>query len=90
MPATPEEMQRLVDAFEKAHPPLARVLADLFLRGRCILEDHHSVGSSVVPEFEKLVVMLAQQQGMSEIELSAAIADLRRVQVTVEQLERLP
>jgi len=90
MPATPEEMKRLVDAFERAHAPLARALADLFTRGSDILEEHRLVDSSVVPDFKSLILKIAEERCVSEQDLSAAVSDLRRLHVTVEQLERLP
>lgn len=89
MPATPEEMKLLVDAFEDAHPPLARALADLLVRGKEILEEHRLKEDALANDFETLVLRLSREHGVSEQTLSGTVATLRRIQVTVDQLDRL-
>lgn len=90
MPATPEEMKLLVDTFENAHPPLARAMADLLLRGLDILQEHRLEEHSLVVAYEALVNEMAEQHGVSKQVLSGSVAALRRLRATVDQLDRLP
>ena len=90
VPATPEEMKLLVDAFENAYPPLARALADLLVRGVDILDEHRLGKAPLSGDFEALIFKLSQDCGISEQVLSSAVSALRRLRVTVEQLDRLP
>ena len=43
----PEEMERLVEGFEKAHAPVARARADLLVRGNVILEEHRMLEGAI-------------------------------------------
>ena len=89
MPATPEEMKALIDAFEAAHPPVARALADLLVRGKAILEEHHTLSIPLGDDFEALVVELSVGHGVSRQMLDSTVAALERVRITLEHLDGL-
>ena len=90
MPATPEEMKQLIDAFEAAHPPVARALADLLARGRSILEEHRMLDDPLGEQFEAMIFKLSAEHGISRQALQSALKALARVRITVEQLDQLP
>ena len=90
VPATPEEMKALVDAFEAAHSPIARALADLLVRGKAILDEHRTLPAPLGDEFETLVLKLSAEHGISRQTLQSASAALERVRFTDEQLDQLP
>lgn len=90
MPATPEEMEVLVNAFESAHPPAARALADLLERGKRILEEHRILYTPLGEQFEEMMFKLSADHDVSRQMLNDTGAALERVRITVEQLDQLP
>jgi len=90
MPATPEEMERLVNAFEKAHPPVARAMADLLLRGNVILEEHRMLEGPVGDGFEAFVFSILAEHGIQKEAFAATLIALDHLRDTIEELDRLP
>lgn len=90
MPATPEEMKTLLEAFEATNPPVARALADLLARGKVILEEHRLLLGPLGEDFEALVFKLAEDHAVSRRALANAMAELERIRVTVDELDTLP
>lgn len=89
MPATPEEMKAIVDAYEGAHPSVARALADLLERGKCILEEHRMLDTPLAGQLEAVILKFAAQHGVSRQMLNDTTAALERMRITVDHLERL-
>ena len=90
MPATPEEMERLVTAFEKAHAPIARAMADLLLRGNVILEDHLMLEGPIGDAFEAFVFSVLAERGIDKEAFAATLIALDRLRDTIDELDRLP
>lgn len=90
MPATPEELQQVVDAFERAHPPISRALADLHLRGNIVLEEHGLLDSAIEDGFEEFIVATLKANGFTLESFAAALRDLEKMHLTIDELERLP
>lgn len=90
MPATPEEMKRLVDAFEEAHAPVARAMADMLLSGNVILEEHQLLEGPVGEAFEAFVFSVLAERGIHKEAFAATLVDLDRLRDTIEELDRLP
>ena len=90
MPATPEEMERLVEAFEKAHAPVARAMADLLVRGNVILEEHRMLEGPIGDDFEAFVFDVLQKHGIQKEAFAKTLVDLDRLRDTIDQLDQLP
>jgi hypothetical protein len=89
MPATPEEMERLVGEFERAHPSVARALADLLVRGNTILAEHGLLQGPLGDAFKAFVLHSINEQGLTKKEFADTLSALNRLRVTVEELDRL-
>ena len=90
MPATPEEMQNLVAAFDKAHRPLARAMADLLIRGNVILEEHRLLEGKVGDAFEAFVFDILAENNISTEEFADTLIAFERLRETLDHLEQLP
>ena len=90
MPATPEEMKRLVEEFEKAHAPLARAMADLLIRGNVILEEHRVLESAIGDAFEAFVLETLHEHGIQKEEFADTLIALERLRSTIDQLDQIP
>jgi hypothetical protein len=84
MPATPEEFQRVVEAFERAHEPLVRALADLHLRGNMILEEHGFLEERLGDQFEEFILASLRSNGSTKEQFAAALRDLDKMHTTWE------
>ena len=90
MPTTPEEFQRLVHAFDRAHRPMARAMADLMVRGNVILEEHGLLEGSVGDAFEAFVFGVLAEHRIGQEEFAATLIDLERLHATIDHLDNLP
>jgi len=90
MPATPEEMKTLVDAYERSHHPMSRAMADLLLRGDQILSEHRLHSSDFRKRLHALIQAELLEHGVSQEQFSATLRAFDRLQSTVEQLDQLP
>ena len=90
VPATPEEMQTLVGAYEATHPRMARALADLLLRGNVILEEHRLLDDPVGDAFEAFVFKMLDEQGIGKEQFAATLMAFERLRNTIDQLDQLP
>ena len=90
MPATPDEMKRLLDAFEHAHAPMARAMADLLIRGNLILEEHRLLEGPVGDAFEAFVFATLAEHGIRKEEFAKTLVALDRLRETIDQLDQLP
>jgi len=90
MPATPEEMKRLVDAFEDAHAPVARAMADLLVRGNILLEDYQMREGPVGDAFEAFVFSVLHEHGIRREAFAKTLVALNHLRETIDHLDRLP
>lgn len=90
MPATPEELKRLVDAFEEAHAPVARAMADLLIRGNVILEEHRMLEGPIGDAFEAFVFRVLDDNAIQKETFAKTLVALDRLRETVDQLDQLP
>ncbi|PNG53160.1 MULTISPECIES: hypothetical protein [unclassified Variovorax] len=90
MPATPEEFERLIDAFDNAHAPVARAMADLLLRGNVILEEHQMLEGPIGDAFEAFVFNMLAEQGISKEAFAETLRALVRLRDTIDHLDQLP
>lgn len=66
MPATPEEIMELLNAFDAAHPPMARAMADLLLRGNVVLEEHQLLEGQIGDAFEAFVLRVLEEHASAK------------------------
>ncbi|WP_218668920.1 hypothetical protein [Variovorax sp. KK3] len=83
-------MRRLVEDFEQAHPPMARAMADLLLRGNVVLEEHELLEGSVGDGFEAFVLGVLEEHGTSREVFAATLTALSRLRDTIDHLDQLP
>lgn len=90
MPATPEEIKMLVDAFEGAHPRVARAMADLLLRGNVILEEHSLLEGTVGDAFEVFVFKVLDEHGIGKDQFASTLIAFERLRDTIDHLDQIP
>jgi hypothetical protein len=90
MPATPEEMQALVDAFEAAHPRMARAMADLLLSGNVLLEEHRLLQGPIGDAFEAFVFKVLDEHGIGRGRFAATLIALGQLRDTIDHLDQMP
>ena len=90
MPATPEELRRLIYEFDEAHAPVARAMADLLVRGNVILQEHELLDSPIGNAFEEFVFKSLAEQGIRKEAFASALRGLQRLRETIDQLDQLP
>ena len=90
MPATPEEMQTLVEAFDKAHRPVARAMAELLIRGNVLLEEHRLLEGKVGDAFEAFVFGVLAEHDIGTEEFAQTLIAFERLRETLDHLEQLP
>jgi len=90
VPATPEEMKTLVDAYDAAHPCVARAMADLLLRGNVILEEHRLLESSVGDAFEAFVFKVLDEHNIGKDQFAATLIAFERLRATIDELDQIP
>ena len=90
MPATPEEMKTLVSAFEAAHAPVARAMADLLLQGNVVLEEHGLLEDPIGDAFETFVLATLAEHDIQQEAFAATLIDLTRLRDTIDELDHLP
>jgi hypothetical protein len=90
MAATPVEIKMLVDAFEAAHPRMARAMADLLLRGNVILEEHSLLEGTVGDDFEAFVFKVLDEHGIGKDQFAATLIALGRLRETIDHLDQIP
>ena len=90
MPATREEMKKLLDAFEDAHPPVARAMADLLVRGSILLKEYHMLEGPVGDAFEMFVFSVLHEHGIQRQAFARTRVALDRLRDTIDQLDQLP
>ena len=90
MPATPEDMKRLVDTFEDAHAPVARAMADLLVRGNILLEDDQMLEGRIGHAFEAFVFSVLHEHGIRREAFAKTLLALNHLRVTIDHLDRLP
>lgn len=90
MPATPEELNALVDAYDKAHPSMARAMAELLVRGNVILEDHELLEGAVGDRLEAFVFNVLADHNISKEAFAATLIAYERLRDTIHQLDQLP
>ncbi|VWX56132.1 conserved hypothetical protein [Burkholderiales bacterium 8X] len=90
MAATPDEFQRVVEAFERAHAPLVRALADLHVRGNMILEEHGFLEGPVGAQFEEFILVSLTMSGTTKEQFAEALRDLDRMHLLIGELDSLP
>jgi hypothetical protein len=90
VPATPEELKSLVDAYDQAHPSLARAMAELLVRGNVILEDHRLLEGEVGDRFEAFVFHVLAEHSIGKEAFAATLIAYERLRDTIDQLDRLP
>ena len=90
MAATPEEMRRLVNAYEKSHSQMARAMADLLVRGNVTLEEHRLLESEVGGRFEAFVLDILAEHNISKEAFAATLIAYERLRDTIDQLDQLP
>lgn len=90
MAATPEELKLLVDAFEAAHPRMARAMAELLLRGNVILEDHRLLDGAVGDAFEGFVFSTLDKYGIKKDQFAETLIAFERLRETIDHLDQIP
>lgn len=90
MPATPDEMKMLLDAFEAAHPRMARAMADLLLRGNVILEEYRLLEGPVGDAFEAFVFKALDEHGIGKDQFAATLIAFERLRDTIDHLDQIP
>jgi hypothetical protein len=90
MPATPQEVATLQQAYEQAHSRPARALAELLLVGNVILESHELLEGRIGEAFEGFVLASLQESDVSQDDFKAALVALGTLRATLDELERLP
>ena len=83
-------MERLIDAFDKAHGPIARAMADLLIRGNVILEEHRLLEGKVGDAFEAFVFNVLAEHSIGKDEFAQTLRALERLRETIDQLDQLP
>jgi hypothetical protein len=90
VPATPEELKTLVDAYDQAYPSVARAMAELLVRGNVILEDHKLLDGKVGDQFEAFVFNVLDDRYISKEAFAATLIAYERLRDTLGQLDQLP
>ena len=90
MPAPPEEMGRIIDAFEDAHAPVARMMADLLVRGNILLEDYQMLEGPIGDAFEAFVFSVLHEHGIQRDAFAKTLVALNQLRKTIDHLDRLP
>ncbi|VTU29443.1 hypothetical protein H6CHR_03196 [Variovorax sp. PBL-H6] len=89
MPVTPEEMKRLIEAFDNGHAPVARAMANLLIRGNVILEEHQMLEGRIGDAFESFVFEVLVEHGVSQEAFAETLQALVRLRDTIDHLEQL-
>jgi len=90
MPATPEELRRLVNSFEEAHAPVARAMADLLVRGSILLKDYQMLEGPIGDAFEAFVFGVLHEQGIQRERFAQTLRALNHLRATIDHLDQLP
>jgi hypothetical protein len=90
MTATREEIKKLVDSFKDRHAPVARVMADLLLRGNVLLEEHQMLEGSIGDAFEAFVFRVLGEHGVRKEVFADTLVALSQLRETIDHLDQLP